>query len=80
MDLAKVGSVEAVTFYCIVFVLLAPTSKSLALTLLPLPYFVPFFSDSCIVFTLMQGFIGIREGLTSPQSSVRDTVRHVLDM
>ncbi|KAI9148134.1 hypothetical protein HJFPF1_11958 [Paramyrothecium foliicola] len=48
LDEAKVGSQEAVTAYCIGFVILAP-----------------------IMYTLMQGFVGIREGLTRSLSDAR---------
>ncbi|KAK7419690.1 hypothetical protein QQZ08_010777 [Neonectria magnoliae] len=48
LDESLVGSQEAVTAYCIGFVLLAP-----------------------IMYILMQGIIGIREGLTRPLSEAR---------
>ncbi|KAF7552657.1 hypothetical protein G7Z17_g4184 [Cylindrodendrum hubeiense] len=48
LDESQVGSQEAVTAYCIGFVLLAP-----------------------IMYILMQGFIGIREGLTRSLSEAR---------
>lgn len=55
----EVGSREAVTTHSLGFVLLAPLSKSRA-------------CDSrvyilmcCVVYILMQGFVGVREGLTA---------------
>lgn len=48
LDEDEVGSQEAVTAYCIGFVLLAP-----------------------MMYTLMQGFVGIREGLTRSLAEAR---------
>lgn len=55
----EVGSREAVTTYSLGFVLLAPLSKSRAHDSKECPL------THCAVYILMQGFVGVREGLTS---------------
>jgi hypothetical protein len=56
LDTSKAGSEEAVTAYCLGFVLLAPMSTSPAPTCI--------WVLTAAVYTLMQGFVGIRESLT----------------
>lgn len=63
LDVNKVGSEEAVTAYCIGFVVLAPLSES--------PYQVITSRLTRVVYILMQGFVGIREGLTRSLAETR---------
>lgn len=64
LDVNKVGSEEAVTAYCIGFVILAPLSECCVGH-----GRVPVLTRA--VYILMQGFVGIREGLTRARAESR---------
>jgi hypothetical protein len=66
LDVHQVGSEEGVTAYCIGFVLLAPLSE--------LPWnLCPIYLLTEVVYTMMQGFVAIREGITRSLSESRAT-------
>lgn len=65
LDKEQVGSEEAVTAYCIGFVILAPLSKSL-----PSSEIAPT-NTFRIVYVLMQGFVGTREAITRSLAEAR---------
>ena len=64
LDAAEVGSKEAVTAYCMGFVLLAPASESQSALFVRVAGWL----TGSSVYTMMLGFVGIRQGLTETRS------------